>query len=138
MMPSVQAEGKDKSFIGHRINHWVDHVLGEGFHRYRPVEAWTPSINFYEDESGYCIVVDLAGIKPEEVDLRVENGILVLAGDRPSPPLPDVCDPVSLHLMEIDHGRFSRSLELPDDVDVDAITASYKVGYLCVKLPRRL
>ena len=44
--------------------------------------------------------------------------------------------PTRVHLMEIDHGRFRRAIELPGDVDVASIEASYRCGYLWIRLPK--
>jgi len=61
---------------------------------------------------------------------------LILTGNRVAPGLPDPSDCVQLLMMEIDHGKFRRTLELPDDIDVDGISAAYRNGYLRVRLPK--
>ena len=127
------------SMAGH-LNHWIDHVLGAGYHKYAPGEAWSPSINLYENESGYFLVVDLAGVRGEEIILNVEEDMIVLSGHRDMPIMQGCAEPLRVHLMEIDHGQFRRRLPLPKDVDVDAAMsqeATYRYGYLWVRLPKR-
>ena len=131
--------------LGQRRNHslprqmsqWVDQVLGQGFSRYASDSGWTPAVNLYEESAQYCIVADLAGVLVEQVELRIESGLLVLQGERAIPQAPDGCATMRVHLMEIDHGRFCREIELPADVDAEAIGASYKNGYLWVRLPKK-
>jgi len=138
MNVATRASHEDKfSAMAKQMGKWVDQVLGPGFHNYCPDEAWSPPINLYEDETRYCVVVDLAGVKAEQIDLRTEERILVLSGFRRPPGVPEVSGRVRLHHMEIDHGQFCRTLKLPTDVEVDLIEASYKSGFLWIHLPKK-
>ena len=116
---------------------WVDRVMGTGYRHYRPGEAWVPAINLYEDEKHYCMIADLAGVQVEEIDLRVDEGMLILSGRRDTPGMQQQFGEKRVHLMEIDHGRFCRKVQLPSDVIIDKIQASYRVGYLVVRLPKK-
>jgi HSP20 family protein len=116
---------------------WVDNVLGSGFSKYCPAGTWSPAVNMYEDEKFYYVVVDLAGVKVEDLDLKIEEGSLVLCGERETPRMPN-CESLKLHLMEIDHGRFSRRIDLPTEVDADNTHARYRNGYLWIHIPRKL
>ncbi len=138
MIQTARDKRADNSFRGVQTAFsWVDSILGPVFHKYRPLRAWQPAINIYEDAAGYCVVVDLAGICTEEVDLRVENDQLILSGQRPTPE-PQIPERrFRMQLMEIDHGAFHRTLKLSEDIDADAISASYKSGFLRVRLPKK-
>ena len=123
--------------VARQMSNWVDQVLGPNYHRFGVSEAWVPCINIYEDQDHYCVVVDLAGLKAEQIDLHVEKGVMTISGERPAPLIPEIKGQVSLHLMEIDHGRFCRALKLPDNVDIDTIpNAFYRNGYLWVRMPK--
>ncbi len=114
---------------------WVDHVLGQSYQQYCPGETWKPAVNIYEDDRQYVIVADLAGMKAAEVDLRAESGKLVISGERAVPHFDSKGD-VRLHTMEIDHGRFCRAVNLPEDADIEAIEALYRNGYLWIQIPK--
>ncbi len=135
----VLAEEDKFTPIGEQMGRWMDKVLGASFRHFGPYDAWKPAINLCEFTDHYCLVADLAGMQAGEIDLRIENGSLFITGDRPMPSNPDDKSKgeVRLHLMEIDQGQFLREVKLPDDVDVDAIEATYKCGYLWVKIPRK-
>lgn len=139
--------------LAREMSQWLDRVLDPDYHRFAPGEVWHPAVNVYEDAEQYTVVADLAGVRVEGIELLVENGVLVLTGSREAPglaaggstvPLPAGGEasgrsgprPRRVHLMEIDHGRFRRAIELPGDVDVGGIEASYRCGYLWVRLPR--
>jgi len=120
--------------ITQQMGRWADPTL-RAFHC--PSDAWKPAINVYENEDGYTVVAELAGVDPGQIDLRVERGALTIAGRRQTPTLPRGKKPARFIMMEIDHGGFCRTLKLPNDADVDNITASYGGGYLWVRLPRK-
>jgi len=129
----------DYTSMARSMSRWVNHVLGGALQKYRAGEVWIPSVNLYEDADHYCLIVDLAGMDPSGIDLRVEEGALVLSGQRSIPEMPEPSGPTRVRLMEIDHGPFCRKLDLPDDVDVEAaanLEAVYGNGYLRIRLPK--
>jgi HSP20 family protein len=119
-----------------RMTRWVDNVLGQMHQKFCPVESWTPSVNLYESSNDYHIVVDLAGVQSDQIDLVVEQNVLTISGERPCPRHPVKGD-CRMRLMEIDHGPFCRKVQLPGDVDVDAIDARYRGGLLTIDLPKK-
>jgi HSP20 family protein len=123
--------------IGEQMSRWMDQVLGGSFRHYSSSDVWKPAINLCEHADYYCLVAELAGMQAGEIDLRVEDGTLFLTGERATPSDPRDEGAVKLHLMEIDHGRFLREVKLPADADLDAIEATYRSGYLRVKIPRK-
>lgn len=142
MNVAIRLADEDFSFMADRMSRWVDGVLGRDYHRYRSAQAWNPSINLYEDDTGFHLVADLAGIDPEVVDLRVEQNRLILRGVRPAPRPPDCSDKqaaaaLRLHHMEIEYGPFIRTVDLPEAIDVKRIEAVYRNGFLWVKMPRK-
>jgi HSP20 family protein len=142
MVFSVKAMDQGSfSSMARQMGRWVDHVLGHPYHRFCPSDAaWTPAVNFYEGGDGYCVVVDLAGVQVETLELRIEEGTMMIAGQRDVPEAPGCAGSTRVHMMEIDHGRFCRELDLPDDVDVEAavsLAAHYSNGFLWIQLPRK-
>lgn len=111
---------------------------GLNYQRFCPGEAWTPAINLYEDPGAYILVMDLAGVKSKDIEIRVdEKRLLVINGTREMPEASEASGMVRLHLMEIDHGRFCRTVDLPDDANNDVIDASYRGGYLWVRISKK-
>jgi len=112
--------------------------LHKGF--FYPSENWTPSVNLYETSSAYLVCVDLAGVDKEKIDVEVADSRLKLRGAREVPTfVPDNQDPnskIRVHLMEIDHGSFSREVEIPSDADRHKISATYRNGMLWVEIPK--
>jgi HSP20 family molecular chaperone IbpA len=114
------------------------------FLRFHPVETrWQPSVNIFLCPRCFRISADLAGVDPEEVELSVSNGKLLISGSRPAPEPP--CEQeievartkaVRVLAMEIDYGGFAREIALPDDVDLDRVKTEWNNGILWIEIPR--
>ena len=132
--------GRDDFFsITRKMGEWVEHVLAPGYNKYLRNKTWSPAINLYEDRNSYYVVVDLAGVRASDIDLRVEKGVMIISGHRPTPVVPQAKDgggQVCLHMMEIDYGHFARQVQMPRDADLDSIDANYCHGYLWVRIAR--
>lgn len=113
--------------------------MQKGF--FYPGETWTPNVNLYETATAYLVCVDLAGVEKEKIDVEVADQRLKLRGTRAVPTYDGLqsADPnekVRIHLMEIDHGGFSREVELPVDAQRHRISATYRNGMLWVEIPK--
>jgi HSP20 family protein len=134
-MIKVQSDKSNFDEIVLRANHFMDQMMHKTFYRFRPCGQWEPSINFYETAEAYHICIDLAGTDPKQVELHLENQMLHIIGHRATPSPPDETN-ARIHVMEIDHGPFGRSIKIPDDVNKSKIDAVYKQGFLWIKLPK--
>src|SRR5688500_6320070 len=94
---------------------------------FRPaVDCFTTS-----DPPQLVVVLELAGIDPESVEIAVEERLLTISGQRNRP---RVAGQV-YQQAEIEYGAFGRRLPLGHDIDADAATASYENGLLRITLP---
>jgi len=94
---------------------------------------WRPSADIVENDNEYLIKADLPEVKKEDIDIRVENGVLTLEGERR---VEKSTEGEKEHRRETYYGKFSRSFSLPEDVDVDKISAESRDGVLRVHLPK--
>ncbi|HTL67271.1 MAG TPA: Hsp20/alpha crystallin family protein [Lacunisphaera sp.] len=98
--------------------------------------AWRPAINAYRCSDRFLIFVELAGVDPATLVVRATPRSIAIHGERRSPePSCDRADVAQLLAWEIDHGSFSRVLDLPVPVDTDRMETSYRDGLLQVALP---
>lgn len=95
--------------------------------------GFRPALDVYrtEDPPGITVVVELAGIDPDAVDAAVVDGVLVVRGRRSRP----AGDRRVYQHIEIDYGVFERRVQLNDDVDSEAASATYENGLLSIHLP---
>ncbi len=105
-------------------------------HLYRAGESvgWTPACDIYEDEEGVTLRFDLAGVDSKDVDVRFENGVLTIRGERK---LEHEDQRQNYHRVELSYGTFTRSFALPGTVDAEKIQAQAKNGILVIALPKR-
>jgi HSP20 family protein len=103
---------------------------------YRPGESmgWTPACDIYEDEEGVTLRFELAGLEPKDVDVRFENGVLTLRGERK---LEKEEKRENYHRIERTYGTFSRTFTLPATVESENISAESKDGVLRIMLPKK-
>jgi len=94
---------------------------------------WAPLVDIAEDEHGYLIKAELPEIEKEAIKLTVENGALVLAGERK---LEQEEKTKKYHRIERAYGSFVRSFGLPDDADPQKVSAEFKDGVLKVHIAK--
>jgi len=96
--------------------------------------AWAPPVDIYEHEGNIVLSAELPGVDAKDVDVRLENNVLTLHGERK---FGSEVTRESYHRVERSYGSFSRSFTLPWMVDQQHIKAEFKDGVLQVKLPKR-
>lgn len=111
--------------------------MQKGYSNFAPGEVWAPSVNLYENDRVYLVCVDLAGVDKEKIELNIDGNMLRIHGRREVPAPDEVTRTrMKMHLMEIDHGAFSREVELPVDVRQESISARHVNGLLWIELPK--
>ncbi|MGH7213284.1 MAG: Hsp20/alpha crystallin family protein, partial [Tepidisphaeraceae bacterium] len=110
-----------------RMGKMIDQIQ-KGYYNFYPTETWSPNVNLYETDTSYLVCADLSGVDKEKIDVVIDGQALTLRGTRAVPTAPDaegghaagshtVSGKLRVHVMEIDHGAFARTVELPQDVD---------------------
>ncbi|MCC5828575.1 MAG: Hsp20/alpha crystallin family protein [Phycisphaeraceae bacterium] len=108
-----------------------------GFH---PGESWAPSMNTFfarsSKRSRMVVVIELAGLEPDDLKIEIHEHRLVVRGSRRSPE-PDRAagETVQIQSLEIDHGRFVRWLPLPRRARPEGMTCRYESGMLWIEIP---
>ena len=95
-----------------------------------------PAINVGNTPTSVEIYAFAPGLDPATIDVNLDRGVLTLAGERLAA-LPRQDEKTTLHQTERFSGRFRRVVSLSDDVDPDAVTATYRDGVLHVSVQRK-
>ena len=95
--------------------------------------AWAPPVDILERQDHLVIRAEVPGVHKEDMDVRIENGVLTLHGERKEE---KEVNEVNAHLRERVYGSFTRSFSLPTTVDPTKVTAVYKDGVLEVTVPK--
>jgi len=91
-----------------------------------------PFVNVFTDQDGLVVQAEVPGIKPEQLQVQVENGRLTISGER-TPAHPEA----SYHRRERAYGRFSRTIQLPRDLDTQQVAAELRNGLLTIRIPKQ-
>ncbi|MCC5867246.1 MAG: Hsp20/alpha crystallin family protein [Gammaproteobacteria bacterium] len=94
---------------------------------------WRPAADIIENDKEYLIKAELPEVKKDDIHIEMHDGVLTLRGERK---LDKEHKDDKVHRVESFYGSFSRSFRLPDDVDVEAISAESRDGVLKVRLPK--
>jgi HSP20 family protein len=96
--------------------------------------TWAPAVDIYEGEHELVVKADLPDVKPEDLDIRVENNILTIRGERK---FEKKADEKNYLRVERAYGSFARSFSLANSVNTEAIKADYRDGVLTLSIPKR-
>ena len=96
--------------------------------------AWAPSVDIYETEHELVVKADLPEIDTKDLDIRVENNILTIRGERK---FEKKVNEENYLRVERSYGSFARSFTLANTVNSEAIKADYQNGVLTLSIPKR-
>ena len=95
--------------------------------------AWAPALDISERKDAYLVTVELPGLKPEDLDITMEDGLLTIQGERQ---FTQESSEQQFHRVERRYGAFRRSITLPAHVTAEGIQASFEDGVLQILVPK--
>jgi HSP20 family protein len=96
------------------------------------LSGWSPAIALYQNNDNLVAVVELPGMRKEDIEISLHDGTLAIAGERKS----EASNGENAERSERYIGKFRRSLSLPVRVDPSKVSATYRDGILTVTLPK--
>ena len=116
----------------------IDRLFDQPLAAYNtPQQFWLgggwPTVDLYEDRDKLVVKVEVPGMKKEDIDISLHDGVLAIAGERKSE---EKYARAETHRSERFVGRFSRALSLPVAVQADKTSANYQDGILTITLPK--
>lgn len=93
-----------------------------------------PTADIVEDAENYQFSFEMPGLKKDSVDVRVEDGHLIVEAERVRAELPKEAQ---VHLSERTYGPLRRTFKMPEDALTDGIAATYRDGILEVRVPKK-
>jgi HSP20 family protein len=95
--------------------------------------AWAPALDISERKDAYLVTVELPGLKPEDLDITMEDGLLTIQGERQ---FTSESSEQQFHRVERRYGAFRRAITLPAHVLAEGIQASFEDGVLQILVPK--
>ena len=119
---------RDPLFADFRL---MDDLFGRMFGNVNRVAGFIPTLDVRETEDEYLVLVDLPGVKSEDVVIELTDQVLTISGSRTPVEIGEV------RRSERPFGSFVRRLTLPKGVDSDKVVAEYKEGVLELRISKR-
>jgi HSP20 family protein len=98
------------------------------------VADWVPAVDIVEEKDRYVLRADVPGVKPENIDVNMENGVLTVSGERHHESTEAA---EGMRRVERVSGKFYRRFNLPDTADAEEISAKSANGILEVRIPKQ-
>lgn len=120
-----------------RVQEQVNRFLEDSYLRRTgesSLTAWAPEVDIHETPDALVLEADLPGIDEKDLDIRVENNMLTIRGERK---FEKKVSEENYLRVERAYGTFTRSFSLPHTVNTENIKANYENGVLTVRLPKR-
>jgi len=95
--------------------------------------AWAPVLDLAEQDDSFVIEVDLPGVRPEDVDVTLDQNLLTVRGERKTS---SVLTNENVRRSERRYGSFLRTISLPAHVDAEGIQADFEDGVLHITVPK--
>jgi HSP20 family protein len=94
--------------------------------------GWTPALDLYQNTDNVVAIVELPGMRKEDIEISLHDGMLTIGGERKE----ETSEGQSATRTERSTGKFRRSVTLPTRVDANKVNATYKDGLLTITLPK--
>jgi len=107
--------------------------LDQGFDTATRDATWSPAVDIHEEAERFVVRADLPGVKPADIEITADKGVLTLRGTRN---FEQKSAEGKYSRVERVSGKFTRSFTLPENVQADAIKASFKDGVLELTIPK--
>ena len=98
------------------------------------VADWVPAVDIIEEKDRFVLRADVPGVKPEDIDVNMENGVLSVSGERQHESTEEA---QGMRRVERVSGKFYRRFNLPDTADAEEISAKSANGILEVVIPKQ-
>jgi len=117
------------------VNRAFDEMFGNMARRpggqQRQAAEWAPAVDVINRDGNLVVRAEIPGVRPEEVDVTVHDGVLTISGERK---VEQEEERGGYLVRERRYGSFRRSMQLPEGVDESAIKARFQHGVLEVTL----
>jgi len=110
----------------------IDRLFDDTFAR--DGNTFTPAVDIKENDNEIRLELELAGMKPEDVEIMAENGVLTVRGEKRSERKEG--DETRYQVIERTYGTFMRTFQLPQGIDEDQIKADFDNGVLTLHIPK--
>ncbi len=114
------------------INTLFDDVLARDWPSMRVERSWSSDVEVRYDDEAVYLVMDVPGVRPEDLDVHIDKGVLSIKGERKAQSLGQDDEAASAR-----NTRYNKSFRLPEGLDTESVDAKLEYGVLHVRLAKR-
>jgi len=122
-----------RDLAGRRFDSLMQDFFGDNFSDELVQQVWIPRSDIVEDENTFKVYMDLPGMRREDLEITLEEGVLNISGERANILNQEG---VTTHQNERAYGKFTRNFRLDGAIDTSRIDAQFKDGVLVITLPK--
>src|SRR5579862_4207418 len=111
----------------------MDEVLDRLFGSARSVNTALLPVDVFEQDGKFTVKAAVPGVSPEEIDIQVEKNVLTIKGEHKQEA---TSGEAKVYRREVAYGAFSRSVRLPENLNLEAVDAEFKNGIVTVSIPK--
>jgi HSP20 family protein len=111
----------------------MDEVFERLFGSPRPSAASILPVDLYEQEGNLVVRAAVPGVAPEELDVQIENNVLTIQGEHRQEA---TSGEAKIYRREVAYGAFSRSIRLPENLNLEAVDAQFNHGVVTISIPK--
>lgn len=130
-MTLIKHNRPDSDVFGKRFSDILDEFFTDAVSTRQ--NRFIPSIDVSETDKQFLVEVQLPGMKKEDINVNLENGVLSVSGERK---FRNEQNEKKFHRVETHYGSFSRSFQLPDGIKPDSVKAVYNDGILSITVDK--
>ena len=130
----VQNNSSSRSYVDDIFNNFFNEIAAFSYPLSSNDRTLSPRTDIFENDSDYCLGLELPGVLQEHLDLKIDNNIITIQAKKE-----DVSETKdkNYHMQERYYGSFYRSISLPSNIDEEHIKAEFKNGILNIKIPKK-
>jgi HSP20 family protein len=130
-MTLIKHNRSDSDLLGRRFSDILDDFFTDAVSTRQ--SRFIPSIDVAESDKQFEIEVQIPGMKKEDINVNLENGILTISGERS---FKNEKEDKKYHKVETHYGSFTRSLQLPESINPESVKATYNDGILSITVDK--
>jgi HSP20 family protein len=130
-MTLIKHNRPDSDLLGRRFSDILDDFFTDAVSTRQ--SRFIPSIDVAESDKQFEIEVQIPGMKKEDINVNLENGILTISGERS---FKNEKEDKKYHKVETRYGSFTRSLQLPESINPESVKATYNDGILSITVDK--
>lgn len=130
-MTLIKHNRPDADVFGKRFSDILDEFFTDAVSTRQ--NRFIPSIDVSETDKQFLVEVQLPGMKKEDINVNLENGVLTVSGERN---IRNEQNEKKFHRVETHYGSFSRSFQLPEGIKPDSVKAAYNDGILSITVDK--